>query len=117
VYSDDFLVLALDPTSIIDKIDGKFKIKEGSTGQPTQYIGATLAKFQVKEGSWVWSMSSDQYVKASLENTKLYLVLRKQFLKAKTACVLPGEWKPKLDTTTFLPDEDACFYQSQIGVL
>ena len=117
VYSDDFLVVALDPKAIIDKIDGKFKIKEGSTGQPTQYLGATIAKYQVEDGSWAWSMSSDQYVKASLENIKSYMVLRNTFLKTKTACVLPSGWKPELDTTDLLADEDACFYQSQIGVL
>jgi hypothetical protein len=62
-------------------------------------------------------MNLDQYIKASLENIKLYLVLRKQFLKTKMACVLPSGWKPELDTTDLLEDEDACFYQSQIGVL
>jgi hypothetical protein len=44
-------------------------------------------------------------------------VLRNQFLKPKTVCVLPSGWKPELDTTDLLKDEDACFYQSQIGVL
>jgi hypothetical protein len=117
VYSDVFFVLTLDPKSIINKIDGKFKIKEGSTGQPTHYLGATIAKYQVEDGSGAWSMSSDQYVKASLENIKLYLVLRKQFLKIKTACVLPSGRRPELDTTDLLEDEDACFHQSQIGVL
>jgi Reverse transcriptase (RNA-dependent DNA polymerase) len=42
VYSVDFLAVTLDPKSIIDIIDGKFKIKEGSTGQPTQYLGASI---------------------------------------------------------------------------
>jgi Reverse transcriptase (RNA-dependent DNA polymerase) len=70
VHSDNFLVVALDPKSIIDMINGKFKIKEGSTGQPTQYLGASITKYQVEDGSWAWTMSSDQYVKASLENIK-----------------------------------------------
>jgi hypothetical protein len=117
VYSDDFLLVALDPKSIIDMINGKFNIKEGSTGQPTQYLGASITKYQVEDGSWAWSMSSDQYVKAALENIKSYQKLKEQFLKTKTACVLPSGWKPELDTTNLLEDEDACFYQSQIGVL
>jgi hypothetical protein len=49
VYSDDFLVVALNPKHIIDGINRKFKIKEGSTGEPTQYLGATIAKYQVED--------------------------------------------------------------------
>ena len=109
--------IALNPKHIIDGINGKFKIKEGSTGEPTQYLGATIAKYQVDNGSWAWSMSSDQYVKGAIDNVQAYLQKKGERLKTKTACVLPSGWKLEIDTTDLLEDMDACFYQSQIGVL
>ena len=38
-------------------------------------------------------------------------------LPTKTACVFPSGWKPELDVTPELKDEDVSFYQQQIGVL
>jgi hypothetical protein len=92
VYSDYFLVVALDPKSIIDKIDGKFKLKEGSTGQPTLYLGATIAKYQVEDGAWAWSMSSDQYVKASLEKLRTVISCVKETVPEDQDSVCAARW-------------------------
>jgi hypothetical protein len=117
VYSDDFLVIAKDPGAIIAEIDKRFKIKEGSCGEPTQYLGAAISKYQLQDGSWAWAMSSDTYVKGAIENIEIYLKQKGERLKTKTSCILPSGWKPEIDTTDLLNDKDAGFYMSQIGVL
>ena len=117
VYSDDFLVIANDPKSIIEAINQRFKIKEGSTGPPTQYLGATISQYQLSDGTMAWAMSSDEYVKAALVNVEEYLKKKGEHFKTKTSCVLPSKWKPELDTTDLLNDVDAGYYQSQIGIL
>jgi hypothetical protein len=117
VYSDDFLVIANDPATIIAEIDKRFKIKDGSTGEPKQYLGALISKYQLQDGSWAWAMSSDAYIKSALDNIQIYLNKKGERLKTKTSCVLPSGWKPELDTTDLLSDEEAGFYQSQIGIL
>ena len=118
VYSDDFLVLAKDPKQIINDIDMKFKIKDGSTGEPTQYLGAAISKYNFDDGSWAWAMSSDTYIKAAIANVEGYLKARgEKQLKSKTSCALPSGWKPEIDVTDLLTDDDTGYYQSQIGVL
>jgi hypothetical protein len=52
VYTDNFLVIAADPKLIISSIDKQFKIKEGSNGEPSQYLGAAISKYQFKDGTW-----------------------------------------------------------------
>jgi hypothetical protein len=117
VYSDDFLVIANDPKAIIAEIDKRFKIKEGSTGEPTQYLGATISKYDLADGTWAWAMSSDVYVKASIQNVETHLATKGEKLKSKTSCVFPSGWKPELDVSNLLSDSDASYYQSQIGIL
>jgi hypothetical protein len=38
-------------------------------------------------------------------------------LKTKVASLFPSGWRPETDTTDLLGDEDASYYQQQIGVL
>ena len=42
---------------------------------------------------------------------------RKRQLKKKTPGVLPTGYRPELDRSQYLNDEDANYYQQQIGVL
>jgi hypothetical protein len=106
------------PKLIISSIDKHFKIKEGSDGEPTQYLGAAISKYQFEDGTWAWAMSSDTYIKSAINNIEAYLKKRNEKqLKTKTSCVLPSGWKPEVDVTDLLLDDDASFYQSQIGVL
>ena len=62
-------------------------------------------------------MSSNAYCRAALFNVELWLQKRKEKLPTRTACVFPSGWKPELDVTPLLIDEDASYYQQQIGVL
>jgi hypothetical protein len=117
-YSDDFLVIAAGPKLIISLIDKQFKIKGGSTGEPSQYLGAAVSKYQFKDETWARAMSSDTYIKSAIETIETYLKrCNEKQLKSKTSCAMPSGWKPEVDVTDLLLEDDAAFYQSQIGVL
>ena len=53
----------------------------------------------------------------SIKNVELWLEQRGEMLKTKAACVFPSGWKPELDVTPLLSDEEASYFQQQIGVL
>jgi hypothetical protein len=108
----------MNPRAIISDIDKRFKIKEGSTGEPTQYLGAAISKYYLEDGTWAWAMSSDTYIKAAITNIEGYLKARGgKKLKLKTSCILPSGWKLEIDVTDLLTEDDADYYQSQIGEL
>jgi hypothetical protein len=62
-------------------------------------------------------MGSDQYVIEAVGNVSIWLEGRGLKLKTKAPLVLPTHYKPVLDTSKWLNEEDANYYQQQIGVL
>ena len=117
VYSDDLLVVACDPDTILCFIDQNFKLKDGSVGVPDRYLGANIMEYRTEDDTSCWAMSSEYYVKAAINNVETWLSQRGDTLKTKTSCVFPSGWKPECDTTALLGDDDASYYQQQIGVL
>ena len=117
VYSDDLLVVACDPDRILCRIDQNFKLKDGSVCVPDRYLGANISEFTCSDGTVCWAMSSEYYVKAAIKNVELWLAKKGDILKTKAACVFPSGWKPECDTTPLLGDDDASYFQQQIGVL
>ena len=117
VYSDDLLAIGIDPKRVLCHIDQHYKLKDGSIERPNKYLGADIGMFDLPDGSKTWYMSSESYVKAAVANVERWLEKRGQHLKTKAACVFPSGWKPELDTTDLLKDDDASYFQQQIGVL
>jgi hypothetical protein len=123
VYSDDLLVVSHNPQEILTKIDQYFKLKDGSVKAPDQYLGANIGQIDVN-GTTCWYQSSTMYTQAAIENMEIWLNKRiagkdKHFkgLPSRVSCMFPSGWKPELDVTPELDEEDASFYHSQIGVL
>ena len=61
VYSDDLLVLGLNPRAILDGIHMVYKLKAGSDKKPDQYLGADIGEMQLADGNDYWYMSSRSY--------------------------------------------------------
>jgi hypothetical protein len=119
VYTDDILSLSVDPKAILTMIDQHFKLKPESVGVPTTYLGATISKFRLPDDpdKERWAMSSEQYVKEAVANVELWLKERDAKLKTKAPSVLPSGYRPELDASPELDDDDAGYYASVIGVL
>jgi hypothetical protein len=123
VYSDDLLVIARNPGEILAHVDQHFKLKDGSVQSPTSYLGADVGKHDLPDGSEAWFLSSNSYVQEAVQNVESW---RQKWekdnsgwrsLKTKTSCMFPSLWKPELDVSLLLNQEDASYYQQQIGVL
>jgi hypothetical protein len=119
IYVDDILCVHHDPCSPLAKLDGYFKMKEGSIQVPTFYLGAKLKKTVLPNGVVVWGMSSSKYVQSSVQNVKDYLTALPgdQMLMKKESGPFAGGYKPGLDESTELEPTRANFYQSQIGIV
>ena len=116
VYSDDLIMIGLHPEETAAQISQHFKFKGDAAEKPAQYLGANVGMMTVV-GVDCWYMSSDEYCKAAINNIETWLQKKDQRLPTKTACVFPSKWKPELDVTPELRDDDANYYQQQIGVL
>lgn len=119
VYVDDLLVLSEDCGSILKYIDAKFKLKEGSVGKPTTYLGAQIEEFTLPDGATVWSMSARKYVQESIKNVKRMLEEDGGFTLTthKSSSPIPTNYKPELDVTPELTDDMASRYSQLIGIL
>ena len=117
VYSDDLLAVGINPRVTLEQIDQHYKLKNADISSPERYLGSDIGKYTLKDGTVAWAMSSSTYVDNAVKTVETWLQKRGQALKTKASCVFPSGWKPELDTTDLLTDEDASYYQQQIGVL
>ena len=119
VYSDDLIMIGLKPEEIAVQISQHYKFKDNLWEKPKQYLGSNVGEMVLPNGITSWYMSSEEYCKAAIQNVEAWLNRRDQHarLPTKTACVFPSKWKPELDVTPELGDNDANYYQQQIGVL
>ena len=117
VYTDDILCVSCDPSTILVHLDQHFMLKHGSIGPPTQYLGSSIGKYKFADGDECWYMGSDQYVKEAIRNVGNWLEQRGGRLKSKVSAPFPSNYKPELDVSPLCDDEDANYYQQQIGVL
>ncbi len=118
IYTDDVLALLEDPKSILNDMNKHFLLKPESIQEPKEYLGAQISKYWV-EGDPVpkWALSSEKYVKEAVRIVKKRLEERDMILKTKVLGVLPSGYKPELDNTPLLDENDASLYIQFIGIL
>ena len=92
------------------------KFKNNLIEKSDIYLGAKLEE-KVLNGKSMWSMTSKDYVKLSVENVERQL--KKKNLKFPTRAVTPmmSDFIPELDASRELSPEDTTFYQELIGIL
>ena len=123
IYSDDLLIVARNPGEIAAQVNQHFKLKEGSIKEPTSYLGADIGKFTLPDKSEAWFMGSENYVKEAIKNVESWMKKRAPKgskwvgLKTKVSGCFPSNWVPETDTSPLLNDEDAHWFQQQVGVL
>jgi len=119
VCTDDLLCVSLDPRRHLEQIDTIFKLKEDSIQQPTLYLGATVTKhtFEEDPDKEYWSMGSERYVKEAVRTVESWSTERGHFLRKNCKSQFPTGYRPEVDTSPGLSDDDTKFYMSQISVL
>ena len=85
-YVDDILSVSLDAKSILQSLQGQFKLKGDKIEPPDMYLGAQLGTMQVK-GNDGWFMSTEKYIKSAIQNVEETLQMMGQRLPSK--CKMP----------------------------
>ena len=118
IFTDDILVVAEDPRSILMQLDQHLMLKPSSIGEPTMYLGANIGKYKFPgDDKEYWYMGSEHYVRESVKNVERYLEQYDKQLKSKAPTILPSNYAPELDVSPVLDDELTSTYQQYIGVL
>jgi hypothetical protein len=96
-----------------------YRLKDGSVGTPEQYLGATVKQWWFPEDATKvrWGLCSDQYVTEAVRNVELELNNKNQKLPTKTSTPLSRGYRPELDVSQVLNDEETNYYQNLIGIL
>eukprot|EP00557_Chaetoceros_sp_GSL56_P014199 CAMPEP_0176484462 /NCGR_PEP_ID=MMETSP0200_2-20121128/4466_1 /TAXON_ID=947934 /ORGANISM="Chaetoceros sp., Strain GSL56" /LENGTH=360 /DNA_ID=CAMNT_0017880935 /DNA_START=761 /DNA_END=1843 /DNA_ORIENTATION=- len=95
-------------------------MKEGSIGTPKRYLGANIDRVQTDDGRVVWSMSSEDYVRAAIDNVeKMLKADGLQPLKVYGDGKRPysSSYRPEIDVSDELDDAGIHRYQELIGIL
>ena len=117
-YVDDCLVISTDPDKIINALRDDYEYKMKDVQEPKRYLGATVGKYELYDNSPCWFMSAEQYLENAIKEVErkwgnLYKLFKKGMIE--TPC--RTKYKPELDDTPFLDDDNHQIYQSYIGIL
>ena len=96
-YVDDLLAISHDAEKVLKSVQDTFKFKDDKIDKPDVYLGAQLDKMSV-DGFEGWTMSSEKYVKAAIENLEQTLAESNQRLPIKCRTPLSSGYRPELDT-------------------
>ena len=98
-YVDDVLAINENPSTTLERIKGKFRLKNDKMDVPDNYLGADLSRLDNEDGDLCWGMSSDRYCQSLVTNIES--VLAKKGLRLPSRCITPlkGGYKPELDST------------------
>ena len=121
IYVDDILALSKDLKKIMDYLESKYTLKDGSMKEPDQYLGASVTKWTIKglEDSEKprWAMVPDVYVKCAIANVETELHAVSLELTKRASTPFSSGYRPELDTMKELNAERAAYFQGLIGVL
>ena len=94
-------------------------MKDGSIGNPDIYLGAKVKQMELPNGVKVWALSSSKYIQEAVQNWEKYLAhsMNGRKLTRKALNPFPGDYDPDLDMMDTLKDDQATYFQSQIGIL
>lgn len=117
-YVDDILTVDTDAERIMKEIgDDRFRFKNDKIAEPDTYLGAKIKK-RILNGQSMWTISSDDYVKAALGNVQSQSEgTQWKMPKGKVKTPLPTGYHPEMDDTDELNDEDVTLYQEFIGII
>ena len=115
-YVDDILSVSHDAKSILQSLQGQFKLKGDKIEPPDMYLVAQLRTMQVK-GNEGWFMSSEKYVKSAIQNIEETLQKTGQWLPSKCKTPLAYGYHPELDVTPEWKTDGLHRYHELIGIL
>ena len=118
IYVDDVLHLAEDPKEDMEKLSKLYRLKDG-IGEPDRYLGGNIERVQTEDGSVAWSLSCHDYLSNAIKQIQADLaqkdLTRKEFGTGLRP--YPAAYRPEMDITPTLDEEDTNRSQQLIGIL
>ena len=84
--------------------------------EPENYLGAKIKK-RVLDGKNVWSISSDDYVKAALKNVNESIKDTRWHIPKDVDTPRSATFRPELDDSPELESHDVTLYLELIGII
>jgi len=118
VYTDDIISISKYPRRILDNMNKHFLLKADSIKEPSRYLGASISKHLMDGDShYTWAIGSKEYLIESLRVVKQKIESLNLKLKSKVTSALPSGYKPELDASNYLDDDNTVLYMQLIGIL
>jgi hypothetical protein len=119
VYVDDTLVISHEPHVTMAALSELYRMKEGSIGKPTKYLGADVIEYRLPTDHQrpKWGFSSQQYVTEAIRNVEMELAKLDQSLINNATTPFTSGYRPELDLSPLLDDQDTNWFQNLIGIL
>ena len=86
----------------MELIQKKFKLKGNKIEPPDIYLGALISQFENQDGVKCWTMSSEKYCEAAINNVESELEKYNLKLLSKYLTPLSSGYRPEMDTTAEL---------------
>ena len=123
IHTDDLMVVSRRCGAIMEAIGQVYKLKEDKEtgkcyGPPDIYLGSKIGKHRDDEtGKEYWTMSGDKYVANLVADVKKKLEQAGRSLNAKQKSPFTIGYRPEMDTTPELGDDQVNYFQEIIGCL
>jgi hypothetical protein len=115
VYVDDILVLSHKGKEVMATIEKLYRLKEPAAA-PTTYLGASILEWSIA-GDKMWAMSAQKYIKEAIRCLEMELQKSGQRLGGKPPTPMTPGYRPELDVSPLLEEDQASYYMSLIGIL
>jgi hypothetical protein len=116
VYVDDIFAISHQPRHTLEQIQAEFKFKNDEVAPPDMYLGSKL-EFQIFNGIRCWTMSSDKYIKAAIDNVETKLKSQDRSLPRRADTPMILNYRPEEDVTAEIQGTDHTYFQELIGIL
>jgi hypothetical protein len=116
MYVDNILAISADPMPIMEDIQRMVKFKNDKIAVPPNYLGAKLLRKNIN-GIDCWSITSLDYVKATVETVEEGIEGKKWKLYSKAKTPMTRSFVPELDGTPKLDANETQYFQELIGML
>ena len=118
LYVDDVIVISEHAEKVLrEEIGEQWELKEASIGPPSKYLGGMLRLVTLSNGMKAWAFGSSQYVNAAVNNVREHLRKKGENLPNRVQTPLSSKYRPEIDISPELGEDDASYYHSLIGVL
>jgi hypothetical protein len=118
LYVNDVLVISECAEQVLRlEIGQHFVLHKDLIGKPSNYLGGNLQEVTPENSAMVWAFGSCQYVQLAVKNVEEHFQAKEEKLPYKAPTPLSSGYRPEIDNSPELNNNNATYYHSLIGIL